>query len=507
MRRIDPTTIARDVRECPIAWFSVKRRPFQRAFFYDDAVVSVILGGRRAGKTTCVVARVVAAATGIEPIEMPGCNEGMPKPPLAIRHFCVDIARTWEQVILPKYLALIPPSMLDKRKGARKDGYERHKYTLWLKNGTYIQPMTYGMTLEKSESAAIDLIPFDEIPRQELFHSQLNRILTSGGRIFIAGCLDQRAPTWPIDWVHEDLLSGENPYVSVHVFKTEDNLKALADEVGEELGGRIMKNLDAMRHFLSQEEQDIVLNGTPSWKFGRVYKEFKPEKHAVDGFQPYHFAALAKKGYGEIYAGWDHGINHPTCIAYGFVTLHDVPDLPFRRGDIIVFDEYWRRGIKAPQMLEGILELHKLYMPRRYFCCRRMFVSGDIGPSVARYYQEHGIRPLISVSTGRMDAIDPGVQLVTTMLTEGDEWPRLRVLKRCTNVIKAFKGWSFKPSASETSMSAKYSDKYKDAADAVRYLVMGCARLSEAPMITAPPLAMHPRLPIPLVNMLSGVGY
>ena len=507
MRKLDPAIVRRDVRECPIAWFSVKRRPGQRAFFYDKSVVSVVIGGRRAGKTTCVVGRTVAAATGIEPLELPGCTEGFPKPPLAIRHFCVDINRTWEQVILPKYLALIPPSMLDKRKGAKRDGYERHKNTLWLRNGTYIQPMTYGMTLDKSESAVLDIVNFDEFPRQELFHSQLARVLTTGGRIFIAGCLDQRSMPWSIDWVHEELLDTDNPHVSVHYFSTEENIKALAEEAGEEVGARIKKNLEAIRAFLPEEEQSVVLGGTPSWQFGRVYKEFTPEKHVLKGFQPHHFLAMMRKGYGEIYAGWDHGINHPTCVAYGFLTTHDVPNLPFKRGDVIVFDEYWRQGLKAPQMVGEILRLHKMYIPKRYFCCRRMFISGELGPSVARYYMDNGIAPLISASHGRMDAIDPGVQLVSALIHEGEEWPRLRVCENCTHVIRALKSWSFKPSSSDTNTGAKYSDKYKDAADAVRYLVTGCARRNEIARPVMWPQVDHPGLPISALSILSGVGY
>ena len=239
---------AQDRADCPIAYFSVEKRPSQRPFFYDEHPTCFLFCGMRAGKTTILVARTAMAMAGVEPLNLPGSLKLLPKPPVKVRHWCTDLTKAGENVILPMYLGLLPPSLLDKRNGT--DGYNRSKHTLRLTNGSFMELMSYEMPGTKTGMAERDIVNLDEAPREELYESQYARILTTGGFIWGAMTLDEVRTTWPIWWIDRRILrkgDGED-VVNHHYLSTEENVMALAEEAETPvLRQRILSRLAALK--------------------------------------------------------------------------------------------------------------------------------------------------------------------------------------------------------------------------------------------------------------------
>lgn len=501
--------LAADMSANPLAYVSVADRPSQRPFFYDDHTVCFLVGGKRSGKSHCLITRLLMAMTGIEPLELPGSLALLPKPPVRVRYWCEDLLRTVRKVLQPIVWKLVPQGMADDTKSSDSSGYHKEEATQYFRNGSWLQFMTYGMQQMKGESAEVEIIAFDEPPQEDLYDSQWARILTTGGYIWGAMTLDQQAAPYDISWIEDRImLKGDGPAVHHYALDTEENVRAVAAEHAASdprRAQRILRVLGEAKEALSKDKLDMMLGGKGGWLQGRVYPRYNDKVHAAyDLAGPAEFVELARKGYGEIYGGMDHGASHPTYVAYVYVARVAVPDLDLLPGDHVQFAEYRRAGMKVVQHIPPLKNLHERYGVQAYWGCRRLWKQDEnaYGPTAAQMYMRAGIRPLFRAN----DDVDQGIQRVGAML-EADEQrghPRYRFVKgRCPEGTKSMRKWQFKKNARFREPHDRYSETRKDECDGIRYVCMAqCEkRLLRGPdRVAAVPL--DPVLGVP-VNLLT----
>lgn len=179
---------------------------------------------------------------------------------------------------------------------------------------------------------------------------------------------------------------------------------------------------------------------------GLVYKEFDREQHLFDDDTGPHKVV-------EYMAGIDFGFNHPAAVIH-VRRDHD--------GVFWVTDEW----VKTKRTEVQIAEYTK--------SCKFNRVYPDPeNPSAIEVLNTMGI-PVMEVVKGR-GSVQTGINKVREMFKQN----RLKIHKKCRNLIQELEMYSYKDEANDSEYQSENPIKqYDDALDALRYVVMGSFELS-----------------------------
>ena len=520
--------IAEKRAACPIKYFSTEGRPSQTPFFYDAHPITAVVAGRGAGKTMAVRARTVEAMTGIEPLSLSGSLELLPKPPIHVRDWCVDLTRVVDEVLLPLYWALIPPALLDTAYGRR--GYNSEKHSLRLLNGSSVMFMSHELRRGAQEAAAVDINAFCEIPPEATYTSQKARIFRRPlPYMWIEGTRAGQAMPWDVQWIDRRILrGGDGDAVSWHELDTRENLDAIANEQGvtEEGVAAVKERQEQIIASMTDEERAVIVGGKADWTPGIVYKQYHDAVHTYDvaGMTREIFAALASEGYGDIWCGMDYGVGHPTVVEFVYIAKRPFRELKIIEGDWIVVAEYYRANANIVHHLPVLQEFQRLFRPQMWICDPHMYDKKPMIAPVVLYVRPDILQKVETAlgSPCKLPDLTPigpfrpgdnnvqaGIEVVSGLLAPRVEpfpWPKLRILQRAAPWLRrSFQEWQRKPDAELRVGEDRYSEHMKDAADALRYLAM--ARPDMGMGAKPQPGAGMPvdRQGIPL-NMLAGLG-
>jgi len=163
----------------------------------SDSKTRLILGGKRAGKTTFGVVECAWAGLGIHPYLK------YPDPPLNIRICTTSLTTGIKGIILPMLYEWIPKHAIKK--------YWADDHILELMNGTQYDLKSYEMDLDKFEGVGRHLIWEDEEPPKAIHQSNLMRTIAAnlgmgdmGGKMLVT-C----TPLYGMTWLYYDLY--DNP--------------------------------------------------------------------------------------------------------------------------------------------------------------------------------------------------------------------------------------------------------------------------------------------------------
>lgn len=352
--------IARDFVARPIRYFCP--RPGQMGYMEATAHIAISIGGNRSGKTLCTCAKNTVHVTGIQSIHF-ASGMKLPPPPIDVTHWCTDLTRSFEAVIVKHYWELVPPEMLDESAGKR--GFNKQRQTLYVKafgaDGrrcvSSIQGMSYEMPKVKGESRKSHIVSLDEIPEYSLFKSQLFRILDCGG--YLTGGMSQLAGegvyNYDTSWVTRKLMRSKMLDIRIFELSTEENLNEMMDEMGEEEAEGVQAVRDVIKDQLDPHEYASRMLGKGAIGRGLIYPEFDANAHMWSEGTVQNLLWLANNGYGEIWCGLDYGIDHPTAVVWTYWAIKAVPGLKIAEGDCIQFAELQVRGRPVSEVCDMIL--------------------------------------------------------------------------------------------------------------------------------------------------------
>lgn len=429
--------VVKDMRACPIRYYRPRSGPL---LFTRDGEHSVRFcgGGNQSSKSFTTTAEAVMAMTGIESLYCEGALAKFHKPPFTVRHWCTSLTQVAIGVLLPIYQALVPPDMLDQSRGM--GGFNRADSTLYLRDGSFVEFLSYGMAKIKRASATRDAVVFDEPPPESLYLSQYMRVAARGGRMWGAMTLDESISAHPIQWVERRIIrGGDGPHVAWYTFDTRENFARMAEEAGEDRGAQIERAFGDMENSLPADMRRVMLDGLGGWLTGVVFKEFDAAVHCqYDLAGVDEFVARAKAGKGAVWCGLDHGMRDPTAVTPLYINY--VPDegLQLAEGDAIQFDEYEVPGMKIPQ---HILALKRKFrgVPIAGWVASNDLWNDDAKGGVANsvLYIKAGFKPFYKASKdldGKINSL--GALLRVPVEGTYPPWPRLRFSKGVTPKTK-----------------------------------------------------------------------
>lgn len=489
--------LAKDREANPIRYYRPRSGP--RAFHLarrpdnGDWYRTRFAGGpNRASKTYASVAEGVVALTGIEPLACLGMGAKFHPPPVHGRHWGNKLQHLVD-VVLPIYLKLIPKRLLDESHG--EHGYNKSEAKLYLTNGSTLQFATYNQDAQESESRSSEFEALDEPPPEGTYEALYARVADQGGYIWGAMTLHEERSAWPVKWVERRIMcGGDGPMVRWFQYDVVENFQERVNENGgwtRDDKGRTVPATDEGRRIwsgfvdwcsaLSPEEYAIRIQGKCSWAAGTVFKRFNRDVHAAyDKLDSQHFQHLVKKGYGDVYCGLDHGLDHPTACIWTFIAKRDVPPaygLNIAAGDYIQFYEY--RVAHAASIYVHIAAIKNISKmlgvePVKFYGSWDLANEDDKGRATnAAEYRKAGI-PL--VVCGKCE-IDLGVTAIDGLLMPRTfplwaNWPKLRMLRRCRMAMEELEGWCFNPKWGLGQDKDKYVKVGEDLVACWRYLAL-----------------------------------
>jgi len=410
----------------------------------------------------------------------------------------------------------LPPALLDESKGTR--GFNKGDSTLHLTNGSWVQFLSYSMPAMKGESAAIDIVAFDEPPTEGIYDSQYARLATRGGHMIGAMTLDEQRATHGIQWVGRRIVRRENAdgteadWVEWWRCPTWANFKAMIAEAPTAIEAeRIQRGYDNWRAGLTEQERAVVLDGYGGYLTGLVYPDFRESTHASYGLvPPKDFAVLVRKGYGEIRCGLDYGLNHPTAMVW--VYRHKkpaIPSLQLAEGDCIVYRVYKQGGYRIKQNIARVRHLstdadERLEPVLAVWADESIWSDdGKEGLNVGQtFVRDLRPWPVRRQSFRRKKA---GHERIRAMLAEREgavPWPQLRFCKGvCKPLVMEMYEYHYKPESQRTGKSPdETNDLHDDAVDALRYALTSIPVARTRQSLHLPGAPRHPITGVPLSN-------
>jgi len=507
----DPALLA-DMTANPHLYFSVEGRPSQRAALMDPHVAVLAEGPNQAGKSLIWVVYATCAMVGQAPFELPDLLDlrspvsGMrllPDPPIYVRHFCVDLKRTAEKVILKHYLKYIPSRFLDTERG--ENGYNSKENTLYLTQGppcfgSYVQLMSYDMQALKSQSTQFHIGILDEAPRQSLFEDQFPRIIHLGGRLLLSCTITDSSP-WDTSWIRKLFVRGgatTKKYCGAHTLSSVENFNATAREKGAR-GVRLLENVEAMKALVRQSRLKTILWGEDSHRGQVVYSDFDERTHGYDvqGMTPDLFRKLADKGKGEIRCGMDYGTTDATAVVYVYIAREAIPELKLWPGDCVQIAEFYQARSNLILNLPPLQALHKRFGPLSYSVDPSMWHENSTVPGASPAVMLMDVKAFKRIiagtpADGPMDTtvnigplyaadndVDRRIDMVSMMLRPRGEpapWPRYRLMvPENPQTCEGLASWSTKADPNEDHKKVRYQHGTKHGPDAVGYFAVSPA--------------------------------
>lgn len=245
-------------------------------FFLAWAMVKLISGGNRSGKTLTCAMDVIMQAEGWHPLQRENLEKLATKalnpdiknyasqlldekkwyvaPPVAARCEVVDFPSGCEKIAGPTVMEWADKTMI------KDNSYdnEKKRRIVW-KNGSFLEFMSHDQDLDSHGGVSRDVIWEDEEPPSEIHQENLARILDCGGRI-VMGMTAVKGITWVKDEIYDPWEKGKKKNLYCIKMRTIDN-PIMTD-----------KMVDAMKdQCLDQDEIAIRLEGEFRSRGGLVY--------------------------------------------------------------------------------------------------------------------------------------------------------------------------------------------------------------------------------------------
>lgn len=246
----------RRIRENGIKYYIPQVPPNndQLSFHKSHARIRAAFGGNRSGKSVCGACEAVWYSTGTHPYKsIPTPNFG--------RICCTDFTNGIEKVIIPEIYKWMPKHAIDR--------FAVESRTLYLKNGSTLEFMSYDQDVEKFASASRHWIWFDEEPPQDIFRECQVRLLDTKGDMWFT-----MTPTKGMTWIYSDIYEHvrDNPNIEIFHYDTRKNPYVDIEEIEE------------MARGWSEADKDIRFGGKFISLSGLIYKEFNSEVHEIPRF-------------------------------------------------------------------------------------------------------------------------------------------------------------------------------------------------------------------------------
>jgi phage terminase large subunit-like protein len=232
-------------------------------FHKSKARIRAIFGGNRSSKTVSGAAEAVWYATGTHPYKsIPTPNFG--------RVCCTDFTNGIEKVIIPEINRWMPKHMIHH--------YDVESRTMYLKNGSTIEFMSYDQDVEKFESASRHWIWFDEEPPEDIYKACRMRVMDTRGDIWMT-MTPMNGLTWVYDQIYEQ--AGLNTSIKAWIFDSLKNPYISKEEIEEICKG------------LSEQDIEARIHGNFVQLSGLIYREYTPDIHFIQAFKiPAHWGRV-----------------------------------------------------------------------------------------------------------------------------------------------------------------------------------------------------------------------
>lgn len=424
-------------------WFEPMQK--QDLFFRSTAKERFLSGGVRSGKTEAAAADLALQAWGVKGLLYPG----FPADGKA-RHFwaialSVDKQRDTVKKKLRKFLGPY----------AR---WRESEHTFVLPQGSTVTLKSQEADEDKFQSADIDGAWFDEIGKDGARYEHVkDRCIDHGGRVWTSF-----APTRGMGWYFtvydrwreqtNDLPVESGGILFIRLF-TEDNRFIPQAEVA-----------DRKKRITSESDLRVKFYGEMVELRGLVYPSFDPERHVirclVDGK-----CSVPPPPNSTLYRGHDYGLRYPAATVWLAMTHRD--------RDLVVYRGLYETGLFVPQLCMRIRQLSPkeerialdVADPALW---NREPMEGAQGGFVRLkdLYHEHGI----PVVPGNHEW-QTGTELVSQMLGQRGEKPRLRIHECCRDLVREFRLYHW-PEGGSPNPAARTAMGRDDAIDALRYVVV-----------------------------------
>lgn len=277
-----------------------KQMDFHRNFNREK----LFIGGNRSGKTVSNVMECIWWATKKHPYRDDVNNiEGEVRG----RYVSTSFADGILKVALPYFKQFLPTSELIG--GSWEKSYSKQEKTLYLKNGSFIEFMSYDQDLDKFAGTSRHFIAYDEEPPQAIFIECRMRLNDTKGSWWIS-MTPVEGMTWIYDIIYEPVENGTRNTFVIEIDSTEN------PHVDDEEIEASMEGLDEREKTARKKGKFIEIGG-------RVYKTFNPAIHRAPEF---HLTPDMR-----VWTSYDHGWRHPAAWLWHavkpngkVVTFHEI---------------------------------------------------------------------------------------------------------------------------------------------------------------------------------------
>ncbi|MDF2562860.1 MAG: hypothetical protein K0R99_4306 [Microbacterium sp.] len=299
-----------------------KPMPHQDLFHKAQTRHRAVTGGNQSGKTYSTTADDVLTAIRRHPHR----QHLFADRPLRGRVITVDFDRGIEQVVLPYWQQMLPPSALIN--GSWTDSYSPSQHLLTLADGGQVSFMSYEQDPDKFQGVWLDWVHFDEEPPKPIWAESMVRLLRTGGCWTLS-----MTPVQQMEWVQDDVLDpareGLLPDVSVWDLDTRKNIHLSQTQIAE---------LEAT---LTEDEKKVRFEGQ-HLNHSLVFGEFTRKYPNVIPQQP--LARFRPSWRWQVFEHMDHGYANPS--SWQWTAVHEdgsIVTLAVLYQDHVIVQEWARR--------------------------------------------------------------------------------------------------------------------------------------------------------------------
>lgn len=149
----------------------------QELFHRSLAKIKLYIGGNRSGKTHGGVVEDIYRLKGIHPYRK------VPEGPVRGRAVCVDFRQGINEILIPKFRQLIPPSLLIG--GSWDRSYNTTEKKLTCSNRSTLEFMTYEQSTDAFAGTSRHFIHYDEEPPKPIYNECQARLIDTDGDAYL----------------------------------------------------------------------------------------------------------------------------------------------------------------------------------------------------------------------------------------------------------------------------------------------------------------------------------
>lgn len=519
--------LLRRVESRPLKYF----RPHfvQRKLLEERGSVIVALGGNWSGKSYWLSAEVAGAISWTHPV-----LGKYPHTPMRVR--VIGDPAVFREVLQPLMRRFLPRAYRERMATIRVSAWGCDG--LWqLPNGSAVEWVSTKMSAEAMEGVELSILACDEPAPVDLLRASRSRLrdtnmlAVSGDKPLLGRELHALTPLSASGALYDELYNRLED-VRVYSMPIWANCKCLAGaprEVLERLGMDVSlaevkhpDNCECNGGYKSRREIELYLSqinplerearewGTWMFQSRLVFPQFTQE-HIVSREELHSRFGSDYPDTGTLYIGLDPHSSRLDFVVFLVVLPNGemvvVDELPsyyegFFQGHYYVDIQYSRQTTR--ETIEQILRVYrriKLPVGGMYIDPHGGMVSlKDIGFKVFEIYNRElkgtelsfGFRPMV-LPYDTEPRVEMGLRRLRDLFSQVSKYtskPMLRVSYRCANLIKAIQNYRYEEVRVGDISSDKTEEKFKDAIDALRYIVMA------SPKYIAPRVEVFlPRIP------------